>query len=108
MAEDMIASFVSGFSGIVSGAGVTFLVLRERVNNLIVSNKENKETVNARLAHHDRALQDILERKHCGPCDQLDAERRRHADERHEQMVSWMSTIQKALDGINDLLRQRP
>ena len=107
MFEQLAASFGSGFFGIISGAVITFVIFRERVNNLCAIHADDRETTRKRLDAHDIALQEITARKHCGPCDKLDDERRIHADERHEQVVMWMSGVQKTLDNINDLLRTR-
>jgi hypothetical protein len=53
-----ISSAGSGFAGVVTGAAVVFAVMRERVNSH-----------HRRLAIIDTHIKEIMERKHCGPCD---------------------------------------
>ena len=90
---DNIAPFLSGGAGVGTGSLIMWLVLRERLSNVIVTQDLRDLVYNKRLDHHDREIEEIKERKHCGPCNELTIERRRYDEQQQKQHREDMAEL---------------
>lgn len=88
-----LAPFVSGAAGVGAGSLTMWLVMRERLSNLIATQQDRDLRYTARLDRHAREIDDLKERKHCGPCHDLTVERRKHDEMQQRQLREEMAGL---------------